>query len=87
MNKIFNDYGALRHDSPPAVEADMALREFENSIRDIISRNNLDPIEIRCLAAYCSNACVFSETALIKAIAMRKAGQLVAAEKLSLTNS
>jgi hypothetical protein len=72
MNKIVNDFGALRHDTYAAIEAQKALLEYEDAIRNIINNNELNPIEIRCLAA-CLTPTVFAEEVLRKATKKMKA--------------
>ena len=75
MNKVFNDYGAMRHDNGVGGMVDTAVSECEKKLASIIAANQLTPIELRCLTSYVSNSFenFFAVETLRKGIAMRKA--------------
>jgi hypothetical protein len=82
MNRIVNEYGALRQNSAPAAQAEKALVEYERKIRDIIRFHDLTPIEIRCLSAVTPS--VFAEETLRGAVKMRAREREAAKTSLAL---
>ena len=70
-NRIVNKYGATKWVGA-AKEALDVLGEYEFSVRQIIQKHKLTPVEIRCLES-ALKPCVFAEETLRTAMNMKKA--------------
>jgi predicted transcriptional regulator len=73
QNKIFNEFGALNHQTEEAKELDELADRIDTLIGDYFRTfPDLNPIECRCVKAYLSESAVVAETVLRKAFNMRE---------------
>lgn len=70
MNRIVNEYGAMRYDGVAEV-ARLAHEEYQARMRQIIETYQLTPEEVRCLDS-CLKPSVFAEEVLRKAFKMKQ---------------
>ena len=70
---LINIYGAVNHEHPAVRDFEAAEIAFNNSVRALITKHNLAPVEIRILAGYSYPQAVFAEMILRTATAMKKA--------------
>ena len=72
-NKIFNEYGALHHDSAEARELGALSQRIESQISDYLAAfPDLTPIEIRCVQSFLSNDITCTAEVMKRAIKIRR---------------
>ncbi len=83
MNRIFNEYGALQQ-SPIGDELMMVLDNYESAMNAFINKNDLTPVEIRCVQAFADmSSTIFAAQILRRALAQRfLAGKSLSAYKM-----
>jgi len=75
MNKVFNEFGTIRHDNGVGGMTNKAIKNFCEELSKLAFAYELNGVEIRCLADYVNSSMSahFAEATLRKGIAMREA--------------